>query len=51
MMHDLEEQKQTLEQLDEKTKLEMQSERAKLKAMFRDDDESDSYFPLIIKAN
>lgn len=52
MMHDLEEQKRAYEELDEDRKLEIQGERAKLKAMFREDDETEeSYFPLIVKAN
>ena len=51
MMHDIEEQKRAFEELDEERKLEIQAERAKLKAMFREDDEEGTYYPLIIKAN
>ena len=49
--HDLEEQKKQLEEMDEEDKLQMQAEKAKLKALFREDDDGIQYYPIIIKAN
>ena len=48
---DLEREKQELEELDEDEAMQKQAEKAKLKALFRQDDDDVKYYPLIIKAN
>ena len=49
--HDLEKQKKEEEEMDEEELLEAQAEKAKLKALFRGDEDGMQYYPLIIKAN
>ena len=40
-----------MEEMDEEEQLRIQGEKAELKALFRDDDDTVKYYPLIIKAN
>lgn len=51
MFQDIQSDKKVLEQLDEDEAIELQAQKSKLKQMFRDDDDdSQLYVPLIIKA-
>ena len=51
MMSEIEQEKRELEEMTEGEKMARQAEKAKLKALFRQDDDSENYYPLIIKAN
>jgi translation initiation factor IF-2 len=51
MLHQMNEEKAKLAEMDEDELIEEQKKKAKLKAMFRHDGNDDLYCPLIIKAN
>lgn len=49
MMHQINEEKQRMEEMDEDELREAQAQKAKLKAMFRADTDEDMYYPIIVK--
>ena len=51
MKHNLDEDKLRMEHMDEDELQQAQAEKAKLKAMFREDVGEDQFFPIIIKSN
>ncbi len=51
MMHQLGEEKQMMAEMDETELQHVQSQKAKLKAMFREDISEDQFCPIIIKSN
>eukprot|EP00351_Strombidinopsis_sp_SopsisLIS2011_P002503 CAMPEP_0116880804 /NCGR_PEP_ID=MMETSP0463-20121206/12803_1 /TAXON_ID=181622 /ORGANISM="Strombidinopsis sp, Strain SopsisLIS2011" /LENGTH=70 /DNA_ID=CAMNT_0004531889 /DNA_START=643 /DNA_END=855 /DNA_ORIENTATION=+ len=50
MVHERNEEKKHLEEMNDEDRLQMQAQKAKLKLMFRDDDDTD-YYPIIVKAS
>ena len=49
--NEIEQEKKMRDEMSEEDLLAAQAEKAQLKAMFREDDDSSNYYPIIIKAN